>query len=277
MNTNAFPDRIIQTIADLSVEAERKAKSLQAEANEVARVQKMWDDLHSFLHKRWSLHVLDLMDRETILLKKLRAENHPAMPVLDEVYQAAKDEANTVRRRFPAYLEEACNSNKLPIDRESRHPRYSFERGFLKLEVDDRKGVARLTDHEGRLDEFPADIGAIVKVVQREHTRIFGRLFDGDKFLKKLRRQYLAVIKKLGKSDGTSVPIRHITRRLGKNEKGFRTDEFLVDLSRLVEQGPIEIDGRRLDLQQTKDTNQGMLLIGAAGRGYIGFIIFKEV
>lgn len=276
-NTHAFPDRMLQTIAELSTEANRKVKSLQAEADAIARVQKIWADLYSFLHKEWPLHVLDLMDRETTLLKKLRAENHPAIPTLEEIYQAAKDQAATVRRRFPAYLEEACNANNLSIDHESRHPRYSFERGFFKLEVDDRGGMARLSDHEGQLGEFPADIGAIIEIVQREHHRIFGRPFEGDKFLKKLRRQYLAVVKKVGQTDGASVPIRHITHRLGKNEKGFRTDEFLIDLSRLVEKGPIEIDGRRLDLQQTKDTNQGMLLLGAAGRGYIGFVIFKEV
>ena len=77
--------------------------------------------------------------------------------------------------------------------------------------------------------------------------------------------------------------LSYITSRYGvvkevseKNVKGFRTDEFLVDLSRLAQDGPFEIDGRRLDLQQTKDTNQGMLLHGAAGRGYVGFIVFKE-
>ncbi len=87
----------------------------------------------------------------------------------------------------------------------------------------------------------------------------------------------MAVIKNEKISDGSSVPIRHITRRLGKNEKGFRTDEFLIDLSRLVEQGATEVDGRQFELQQTKNTEQGMLLHGAAGRGYIGFILFKKV
>jgi hypothetical protein len=39
--------------------------------------------------------------------------------------------------------------------------------------------------------------------------------------------------------DGASIPIRMITRRLGKNVRGFRTDEFLVDLSRLADQGKV--------------------------------------
>lgn len=136
--------------------------------------------------------------------------------------------------------------------------------------------MARLSDNEGRLAEHPADVQAVVETVQKETQRIFGRAFNGSRFLKSLRAQYKAVLKKENQADGASMPIRQITKRLGKNVKGFRTDEFLVDLSRLAEKGPFEVDGRRLDLQQTKDTNQGMLLHGAAARGYIGFIVFKE-
>src|SRR5262249_14103360 len=138
------------------------------------------------------------------------------------------------------------------------------------------KRTARLSNHEGRLAEIPADIAAVVEAIQQEQKRVFGRAFNGAKFLKLLRAQYKAVVTKEKQTDGASVPIRQITRRLGKNAKGFRTDEFLVDLSRLAEQGPFEIDGRRLDLQQTKDTSQGMLLHGAAARGYVGFVVFKE-
>ena len=130
---------------------------------------------------------------------------------------------------------------------------------------------------EGKLAEFPADVGAAWEMFQKHDTRIFARKFNGKQFLKKLRRHYLAIIKQEKVKDGSPVPIRHITRRLGKNEKGFRTDEFVVDLWYLVDNGPLEIDGVRLDLQQTKDTRQGILLPGSAGRGYIGFIVFRRV
>jgi len=152
-----------------------------------------------------------------------------------------------------------------------------LEKGFFRLEIDESKRLAKLSNYEGRLAEISADIEAVVEVILREHERIFGRPYDGNKFLKQLRMQYKAVIKKESLKDGESVPIRHITRRLGKNKKGFRTDEFLIDLSRLTVKGPFDIDNRKLDLQQTKDTNQGMLLFGAEKRGYIGFIKFREV
>lgn len=264
-------------IRELTATARQRAKALQAEADGAARLLKVWEELSSFVERNWPLHTLDLLEKQRELLRTMRTERHPAIHALDDLLCSAKEEAESVRRRFINGLDEACSKNGIPLDRESRHPRYTFEKGFIQLEIDDQKGLARLSDHEGRLDEFLADIGAIVEGIQREHARLFGRQFDGRKFLQKLRRNYLAVLEKQGETDGASVPIRRITTRLGKNEEGFRTDEFLVDLSRLVERGPAETDGFRFDLQQTKDTNQGMLLHGAAGRGYVGFITFRKV
>lgn len=253
------------------------AKALKAEADAAARVEKVWETLHCFMVKDWPLHILDLLDREPSLLNGLRADGHPAIQAIEELYRDAKEHADAVKRRYPSYLEEACGSAGLALDPESRHPTYSLEQRFFQLKVDEHRWVARLSDHEGRLADLPADVGAVAEVILRERQRIFGRPFNDPKFLKLLRSQYLAVVKKDKQADGATIPIRHITRRLGKNVKGFRSDEFLVDLSRLVEQGPMEIDGYRLDLQQTKDTDQGMLLHGVGGRGYIGFVVFRKV
>lgn len=273
-----FSDTTVDAIRSLSATAKQHAKILKAKAEDAARVQRAWGEFCNYVDKNWCLHILASMESESETLKKMRAEGHPAIPALEEVYRIAKEQSESLRRRFVNNLGEACQVNQLPLDRESsRHPRYTFEQGFLQLEIDDYKGLARLADNEGRIGEISADVGAIVELVQREHKRLFARKFDGAKFLQKLRHQYCALLDKQGEPDGASLPIRRITARLGKNEEKFRTDEFLVDLSRLIEQGPPEIDGYRFDLQQTKDTNQGMLLHGAAGRGYVGFITFRKV
>ena len=273
-----FPEQSADAVRELTAKARQKAKILKAEAEEASRIQKVWDDLTFWMAENWFLHILDLMRREAELLKKMRAENDPAVPALESVYQVAKENAEAQWRRFVNNLDAACAAAQLPLDRESsRHPRYTFEKGFIHLEVDDYKRLAKLSDYEGELDQFPADVPAIVQAVKREHKRLFSRPFDGAKFLQKLRRGYLAVLAKQKEPDGTSLPLRRITARLGKNEDKFRTDEFLLDLSRLVERGPAEQEGYRFELQQTKDTNQGMLLHGAAGQGYIGFIVFRKV
>jgi len=271
-----FRPELLNTVNDLLANAKNDAKALKADAERAAEIEKLWEGLHSFLVKEWPLHILDLLDRELAQLRELRAAEHPAIQAIEAVYCDAKDQAAAVKRRYPSYLEEACRSAGLVLDPESRHPTYTLEQRFFQLKVDEQKWVARLSDHEGRLADLPADVDAVTEVILRERKRIFGRPFNGSKFLKLLRSQYLAVVKKDKQPDGASIPIRHITRRLGKNAKGFRSDEFLVDLSRLVEHGPTDVAGYRLDLQQTKDTTQGMLLHGVAGRGYIGFILFRK-
>jgi len=272
-----FRPELLDDVTGLLAGARERAKALKAEADSAARIEKVWEGLHSFMEKDWPLHILDLLDRELAPLKALYAEGTPAIAAVEEVHRDATEQAGALRRRYPGYFEEACRSAGLELDPESRHPAYSLAGRFFQVKVDEQMLAARVSDHEGRLASLPADPGAVAEVLLKERKRIFGRPFNGPRFLKLLRSQYLAVARKGGRNDGAGVPIRHITRRLGKNCKRFRTDEFLVDLSRLVEKGPMDIDGCRLDLQQTKDTNQGMLLHGAAGRGYIGFVVFRKV
>ena len=271
-----FPVEMIDQVRELHAQAKADTQRLKAEAEVAAQTERAWAEFLAFLEKGWTLHLLALLEKEAPRLKKMRAENHPAIPAIEDVYLRAKEERDRIFRRLPLLFEEAFANSGLSIDPTSRHPKYTLESGFFRLEIDEQRQTARLSDHEGRLAEIPSDVQAVVETVRREHQRLFDRKYNAKKFLQTVRSQYKAIIRKEKQPDGSSVPIRHITRRLGKNVKGFRTDEFLVDLSRLAQDGPFEIDGRRLDLQQTKDTNQGMLLHGAAGRGYVGFIVFKE-
>lgn len=272
-----FPANIIDVVAESHARAKEQACELKTKAEDANRMERVWQSVHTFTSRGWAFHLLSFLSKETPMLKRLREENHPAIPALEEAYRIAEDEAKRSMRDYPALLQEACSLAALPLDGSSRHPRYTLNGGFFKLDIDESKRVARLSDHEGRLAELSADVDPVIEIIQREYNRIFGRPFDGKKFLKQLRSHYLAVLKRDHKPDGEAVPVRQITRRLGKNMKDFRADEFLVDLSRLVECGPLDIDGRRLDLQQTKDTNQGMLLYGASARGYVGFVTFREV
>ena len=80
-------------------------------------------------------------------------------------------------------------------------------------------------------------------------------------------------------ADGDPVPLREafdlMTRKIS-SRKGYKSDEFLVDLSKLVLEGPGETKGYRFELQQTKDTKEGMLLLGEAGRGMVNLLSFKQ-
>jgi hypothetical protein len=268
----AFQGNLEEFIHESRSSAERLRNEWQAADG--ARI--FWDTLASYVAKGWVCHIHDHLDKEKERLRQWRTAGHPAITTLENLYREAKSAADQGMIAFPGDLERACTESNLQIDRTSREPHYTFQNGFLELDVDTGKHLAHLKDREARLATVPADIGAVIEVVTEEYQRLFGRQFEGEKFLRKLRSNYQAVLKKENLPDGETLPIRRITHRLGKNEKGFHTDEFLIDLSRLAEEGPLELDGMRLDLQQTKDTNQGMLLHGVASRGYIGFIVFRK-
>ncbi|BAZ03075.1 hypothetical protein NIES37_70880 (plasmid) [Tolypothrix tenuis PCC 7101] len=275
---NFFSDHLFHLAEEQTINTAQKAKELKAQAEEAANIQKLWEDITTFMQHGWLFHILDIMDKQDLLLKKMKVDNHPTISYLEEIYQFTQEQATKIKPyNFPRDLQNACDAANLPLDRDSAHPNYKFENGFFQLHINDQKRTARLGNYESaKLWELPADIEAIVEAIKREHKRVFGREFDPKAFLKKLRKQYLEIIKKDKFSDGSSIPVRHITRQLSRNEKGFRTDEFLIDLSRLVEKGLIEIGGVRLELQHTKDTNQGLLLHIETKR-YIGFILFNKI
>src|SRR5262249_12273614 len=147
----------IDAVRDLLASAKERAKILKTESEEATRLEHIWNDLLRFVSQAWFFHILALVDKETAVFKRLRDEDHPAVPALDEVYRRAKDQADTIQRRYPGYLENACRAANLALDAESRHPRYTFNQGFLRVEIDDQRRVASLSDHEGRLGELPAD------------------------------------------------------------------------------------------------------------------------
>lgn len=268
-----LPPQMLGQIRDLRSSARVHAQQLRLAADQASQTEAFWADLERFLVKGWAMHLLSLAQIEAPRIKTLKATNLSALSSIEQAIQLAKEESEVELRRYPVILEEACAAAELHLDSNSRHPKYGLENGFFLLEIDETKHVARLSDHEGRLAELPADVPAVVEALRREHSRVLGRAFNGPKFLKTLRAQYKAVLKRDQLSDGDSVPIESITHRLGMNINSFRTDEFLIDLSKLANQGPFEIDGRRLVLQHTKDTNQEMFLITD---GHVGFIVFKE-
>lgn len=276
-----FPPELKDVARSDYAKAKKRAEELKAQADDTARIAKVLEELNSYMDKAWPFHILYLLDKESKLLERAERDLDLDIQSIDEVYRVTKEQADAIKRRYPSYLEKACQDVGLALDPESRHPIYSLEQRFFQLKVDEKKWIAKLSDLGGRLGEIPADVDAIIEKLLMEKDRIFGRSFDGHGFLKLLRSEYLAAVKKDKQVDGASIPIRRIIpgSRSGKKKsvKAYRPDEFLFDLSRLVEQGTFEIDGYRLDLQHTKDTSQGMLLHGSACRGYIGFVLFRKV
>ena len=72
-----------------------------------------------------------------------------------ELEQKARMTANEFGRSFPTAAREAG----IQIDGTSRHPKYTFNQGFLKLDLDERevRQVLKLAARLGRVDEIRHD------------------------------------------------------------------------------------------------------------------------
>lgn len=258
-------------------ETAQKTAELELELKRSKALQRLFEDLLSFRDKGWSLHLKSLCEREAELLKPLREQDHPCVGPLEDLYRQAKQRAGRMATIIPSEIEPLAKASGIEIDPRSRHPLYRFGRdGFLEAKVDDQKLTCTVGTREGKLATLPADPAAILEAVGEELKRLFSRDFNGESFLADLYDAYHALTRTPSKANDDPIPIREIFAQMVKKAKGYKRDEFLVDLSRLVEQGPPETSGFRFDLQQTKDTQEGILLLGAAGRGMVNLLIFKK-
>jgi hypothetical protein len=265
----------------LKAAAEHAARAVEEQKacmDELKREKRFLDELLSHHEKGWVLHIKAPCEKEADLLRRLRDSGHPCIQLVEEIYRDAKKQAAMVVNMIPSNIERLGKDRQIEIDRKSRHPRYFFGfEGFIEAKVDDQKYTATVSTREGRLGTMAADPAAILDVVEVEKKRLFERKYTGSKFLADLRRAYGDVVKgRNDAKDGDPIPIREIYGEMAKKAKGYKRDEFLVDLSALIEEGPAETSGECFDLQQTKDTKEGMLLLGAAGRGMVNLLVFKK-
>lgn len=272
-----FSVEILDSVKQLNCQLQENSNRLKVEAEEAQKMSALISTLLSYIEKGWPMHFLNLADKEAKMLQKLRTDGIVQIQKLEEAYRIAKEESDRLMKRYPSVFDDACKAARITLDTNSPHPKYGIKNGFFRVEIKVLTRVAKLSDLEGKLAELPADVEAVIEKIRIEYKRVFGRGFHGPNFLKKIRAQYKRIIDREHLIDGASVPIRDITKSLKKKDKEFRMDEFVADLSVLAEKGPHEVDGKVLDLQQTKDTKQGVLLAGAASRGYIGFVLFKEI
>ena len=256
--------------------AQARAQELKQQAEAAAKAANIWSRVLEARDRGLWFRLRGLIEEEKGYFHQLREEGDPVVVALEGLYKEAKEQTADLLLSLPRDIEKFAEREDLALDRSSRHPKYTFKDGFFTLLVDESKRVARISNYEAKLPVVPLDIETIGDVMKSEEARLFGRKFEGAKFLQKLRATYLAILKKEKRPDGSAVPIKAIARKMASNDAKFRRDEFLIDLSILVVEGPAEISGFKFELQQTSDASQGVLLYGPASRGMINLLIFSK-
>lgn len=268
----------------LTAAAEAATSAANALAMQLAAERKVANlliQLKGFRDRDWPLHIKAACEREHTFLAELRQKGHAAIIPLEELFRAVGERAARAIDQLPRDIERLASQAGLPIDAQrTTHPNYFFLRdGFVELRINDRQQTAAIGNREGSRETIPADSGAIIDAITREQARLFGRNVRGDRFLAAVWKSYQKILKTQKKKVGEPVPLRVIYGELAAGKKGgkYPSDEFLVDLSGLAENGPPAHSGFGFTLQQTKDTKEGFLLLGAAGRGMVNLMTFQPI
>jgi hypothetical protein len=276
--TRPTAQRARATISGQCGALRKRAASLQSELAKVSASLPVLEELHDYLRLRysdkWPLHVMDWFVRNDMFVQTSSGALSEALPViLDE----ARHQAEELGKRYPYWMDTTARKMGLKPDKGSKHPVYRFVNGFFTVTVSEPGLTARIEDFGGILFErMPADPGAVITCVEEQRIRIFERPFDPQEFLQKLLRNYQAIVERDAMlKDGEAVPIKRLTGRLRDNEKSFHNDEFIVDLTRLLDSRVSEVNGRKLLLEQTKDDKQGLYVFPKYGSGYVGFLRFS--
>jgi len=256
--------------------AQRQEDSARAQLIEAERTRKFWEELSKHLSAQNPANVLLVLRSNADYLQKLREAEAPINRILKDIELGSETAAAGGAKSFGRTFPEAIRQAGIEPDKSSRHPRYTFRQGFIRLEVNDKAFTAKLTPRDGNEILIGMDVGPLVERLVAEEARIFRRQFQPEQLLRSIYTAYLASTKAERRPEGEEVPLRRVTNRLAKNLNRFAADEFNVDLSQLVKSGMLLINGRRMHLNHTRQIRQGMLLHGLEEGGYVGFISFKK-
>jgi hypothetical protein len=240
------------------------------------QTQRFWEGLSSYIQNEYPAQALLLLRQEADLIRRLPPSDAQVVERLRLLYGELEQKARIVATGFGRSFPTAAREAGIQIDGTSRHPRYTFNQGFLRLDLDERDFTAKLTPRDGESIHIGLDMSLIVDKIRSEQRRLFERELEPEIFLRSLYTAYSAVLRSEQRQETDEVPLRRVTNRLAKNLNRFAADEFNIDLSRLVQQGSLVVDGRRLQLNHTRNQRQGMLLHGLESGGYVGFISFKS-
>jgi hypothetical protein len=263
----------VKVVEAEAARARRQVELARQQLEHAQRARGFWDDLVASLGRGHSAHALLLLRREAEVVRDLQDE--VAVRQLRELHNELRDRARTSLSSFAREFPAAAREVGIQIDNTSRHPTYTFNQGFLRLEIDEKNFTAKAAPRDGEEIVVGLDLSLVVERLRSEQTRLFERQVDAPSFLRSLHTAYAAILRAEERPEGDEVPLRRVTNRLAKNLNRFAADEFNVDLSRLVQSGDLVVDGKRVHLNHTRDRRQGMLLHGLESGGYVGFISFK--
>lgn len=250
-------------------EAEERVKALKARLKESLGIAEL---LTSVLESQRSDHpsqALRALRANARVVEAMRSREQSAGELMRDMESSLAEIVNENFRALLTAFPGAAKAAGLLIDPTSKHPKYSLEAQLLTVEFDKARLEGRVTTPGGRRVATSIDVDIVVKHLLGEKERLLNRPFSPDVYGAQLLEMFRGAAASADSSgpDG-AVPILALLERSGTN-KDFRTDEFLVDLSKFVRS---ETSGVRVRLDHTRDSSRGVQLWQLEDRGFYGYI-----
>jgi hypothetical protein len=187
---------------------------------------------------------------------------------LEAIAHELEPVAMTLIDDLPRDLPDALAARGLTLDPSARHPRYTLEDGFIRIEL---KGLEMVVQSRGgKPRKVAADPPAVADAAADLYAHLFGAR-PGRLQLEDLLAGYQRALVQQGLRPGEDVAIQVLREAVSDGKRLPPEDEFNVDLSRILDEvgktGSVSVA-----LSNTRDTKRGLLLHGLERAGYIGYL-----
>ena len=261
-------DALLDWVKAREEAATREEAEAQALLNRAARTHRFWRSAATNLASGLVVSALT----ECVRVRGRVAEDFApddlarVADLVEWLRPQVRDALNELPRRLPAEL----RLRGLQLDSAARHPRYTLEDGFVSINIDPAKPLARIVIRDGVTRLAPADAAAIADVAAATHSRLFRRT---DRWVdpERLMAAYRSVLRTRGLAAGEDVTLASIRDALRPGKFPLPGDEFNVDLSWTLGEAA-RPGGMRVVVSNTRDTDQGLLLHGMEQSGYLGYL-----
>jgi hypothetical protein len=263
---NVLPIALGDALVALSAEVQRLKRGYQDAQN----TEKFLIDLSTALAEKKYSTVLNTWEKQQdTILKCLDQSNIAGIEVnfmIQELKKQRWEDMQGFARKFPI----VADSLGIKIDANSRHPNYYLMNGFIHISVNEKKFQISITPRMGKSILVGFEYDDIFKTLTSEVQRIFAREWDSLSFRKKLIEIYNAVSPRNSQSQSPEVLIKVIMKEFQSRHK-MSPDEFLIDFSRLLK------EDKGIQLGNTRDSENGIQIVGSESNGYYGYMRIEEL
>jgi hypothetical protein len=258
----------LDLVEDLIARADREVEGIKASLSEAQTLRKFLAGLHERLNAGQLSEALRHIRAGSKALAALEGRDVEAHTAVENLAAELQVQVEGASKELVIRFPEAVAATSLNLDPGSRHPKYTLLDGLIQVQFEKASLTTQITPRDGRRALLGTDVPVVVARLKEEAERLTMRPFNPKTVLAQITVAYQAVCMEAGIPVGESIPIKGVISELAK-AKGFRPDEFNVDLSRLVRD---EYSVNRLKLENSRDANSGVLLWQLDQRGYYGYI-----